>query len=146
MKKAFSVLREDLFITSKVWNTFHHPDSVRKACETTLKNLRLKYLDLYLIHWPMSYKEDGDKMFPLDANEQYLDGGVDYLDCWKGMEALVGLGLVKSIGVSNFNSRQIDRVVANGNKIAETCRWREVPTSLENNSSFIRLFQRKSFR
>lgn len=62
----------------------------------------------------MSYKEDGENMFPLDANEKYVDGGVDYVDCWRGMEALVNAGLVKSIGVSNFNKRQIDRLISKG--------------------------------
>jgi aldehyde reductase len=72
-------------------------------------------VDLYLIHWPMSYKENGDNLFPFDDNKQFIDGGVDYLDTWKAMEKLVDLGLTKSIGVSNFNAHQIDRVVANGN-------------------------------
>jgi len=107
------VKREDLFITSKIWNTFHHPKFVRKAIEETLKNLKLKYLDLYLIHWPMGYKEDGDNLFPTDANGDYIDSGVDYIDTWKAMEELVDLGLTKSIGISNFNKRQVDRVLAN---------------------------------
>lgn len=104
-----------MFITSKLWNTFHHPDTVRKALEVTLKNLKMKYVDLYLIHWPMSYKEEGESLFPLDPDGQFYDGGVDYLDTWKAMEKLVEAGLTKSIGVSNFNAKQIDRIVANGN-------------------------------
>jgi aldehyde reductase len=87
---------------------------VRKAIETTLRNLKLDYLDLYLIHWPMSYKEDGEKLFPKDAAGLFIDGGIDYMDTWKAMEELVDAGLTKSVGVSNFNKRQIDRVVANG--------------------------------
>jgi aldehyde reductase len=80
-----------------------------------LKNLKLNCLDLYLIHWPMSYKEDGENLFPKDANGEFVDGEVDYLDTWKAMEKLVDAGLTKSIGVSNFNAKQIDRIVANGN-------------------------------
>lgn len=61
----------------------------------------------------MSYKE-GEDLFPKDAEGLFIDGGVDYLDTWKAMEELVDAGLTKSVGVSNFNKRQIDRVVANG--------------------------------
>lgn len=63
----------------------------------------------------MSYKEEAENLFPLDANGQFIDGGVDYLETWKAMEKLVEAGLTKSIGISNFNAQQIDRIVANGN-------------------------------
>ncbi|RVE41379.1 hypothetical protein evm_013968 [Chilo suppressalis] len=101
---------EELFITSKLWNTFHRPDLVRGALEATLTNLNLKYLDLYLIHWPQAYKEGGD-LFPCDDKNQILFSDVDYLDTWKAMEPLVGEGLVKSIGISNFNSKQVARLL-----------------------------------
>jgi len=108
------VTREDLFITSKVWNTFHDPKLVRKAIEYTLKQLNLKYLDLYLVHWPMSYKfVDYNELFPKDSKGNGLYEHFDLKDTWRAMEELVDAGLTKSIGISNFNVRQVDYVVAN---------------------------------
>jgi aldehyde reductase len=100
------IKREDLFITSKLWNTFHAPKDVKPALLKSLKNLKVDYLDLYLIHWPMGYKEAGDNLFPKNEGADtvaYSD--VDYLETWKALEALVDEGLVKGIGVSNFNSK-----------------------------------------
>ncbi|XP_031618865.1 aldo-keto reductase family 1 member B1-like isoform X1 [Contarinia nasturtii] len=104
------VKREDLFITSKLWNTFHRPDLVIPSLKKTLENLGTPYLDLYLIHWPFAYKEDGD-LFPKDENDKILFSDVDYVDTWKEMEKAVELGLVKSIGISNFNAAQTKRIV-----------------------------------
>ncbi|KAI4459764.1 aldo/keto reductase [Holotrichia oblita] len=104
------VKREDIFITSKLWNTFHKPELVEGALKETLQNLRLEYLDLYLIHWPQAYKEHGE-LFPKDEQGNIQFSDVDYIDTWKVMEKLVAKGLVKSIGLSNFNKRQIERVL-----------------------------------
>jgi len=107
-----TVKREDLFVVSKLWNTFHRPDLVEPAIRTTLKDLGLDYVDLYLIHFPFGWKEDNG-LFPKDDNEsekmQYSD--VDFVETWKAMEGLVGKGLAKSIGVSNFNSQQLERLL-----------------------------------
>jgi len=105
------VKREDLFITSKLWNTFHKPELVVPSIKQTLKDLGTDYLDLYLIHWPMAYKE-GDTLFPQDENGKTVYSDADYVDTWKGMEECVKLGLTKSIGLSNFNKAQIERILA----------------------------------
>lgn len=106
------VKREDLFLTSKLWNTSHRPDLVRSALETTLKNLNTPYLDLYLIHWPFAYKEEGE-LFPSDESGKIAFSSVDYLDTWRELEKLVDAGLTKSIGLSNFNKAQTQRVLEN---------------------------------
>ncbi|XP_047518930.1 uncharacterized protein LOC125058826 isoform X2 [Pieris napi] len=107
-----TVRREDLFIISKLWSTFHRRDVVEKACKMSLKAMGLDYFDLYLIHNPMSFKE-GDDPIPKIANViQYSES--DYLDAWFGLEKLVKKGLVIRIGVSNFNSAQIDRILDKG--------------------------------
>lgn len=105
------VTRDDLFITSKLWNTFHKPDLVEDAFKESLSNLGLQYLDLYLIHWPLGYKEN-DALFPTNDQKQIAFSFVDYIDTWKAMENLVEKGLIKSIGLSNFNKKQIERILS----------------------------------
>lgn len=106
------VKREDLFITSKLWNTFHSSSLVEPAIRETLKNLTLDYVDLYLIHWPMGYKEGGE-LFPMTPEGKPISSNVDWLDTWKGMEQVYEKGLAKNIGISNFNSEQIERLLKN---------------------------------
>jgi len=112
--KAAGATRSDLFITSKLWNTKHHPDDVEAACRQTLADLGLDYLDLYLIHWPLAF-ERGDNKFPKndDGTVRY-DTTVSPTETWLAMEKLVEKGLVKSIGVSNFNSEQIADIISKG--------------------------------
>ncbi|XKL68858.1 hypothetical protein PGB90_006627 [Kerria lacca] len=105
------VKRKDLFITSKLWNTFHQKNLVPVALQKSLSNLGLSYLDLYLIHWPTAYQE-GDNLFPKDANGKILYSETSYIETWKEMENLVKKNLVRSIGVSNFNSKQIEDIFA----------------------------------
>ncbi|XP_075163592.1 aldo-keto reductase 1B-like [Haematobia irritans] len=104
------IKREDIFVTSKLWNTFHHPTMVRQACETSLNNLNLSYLDNYLIHWPMAYQEGAD-LYPKDAYGFLAFSQIDYVQTWKSMESLVDEGLCHSIGLSNFNISQIKRIL-----------------------------------
>lgn len=78
----------------------------------SLANFGLDYLDLFLIHWPVAYAEEAE-LFPRTADGKVITSEVDYLDTWKAMEKLVQKGLVKAIGVSNFNSEQLQRILDN---------------------------------
>ena len=139
--KAGVLRREELFVTSKLWNSKHVPADVRGACEKTLSDLGLSYLDLYIIHWPMAYPAAGPEKYaevPLTATWGAMEGArwlwlrlrraLAARVCVLGqcvrhgapprrrtrlppsLADLVGLGLVRAIGVSNFNSRQLAEV------------------------------------
>jgi len=96
------VTREELWITSKVWNDAHGEGQVIESCKKSLKDLKLDYLDLYLVHWPFpNYHApgcDGDARNP--DSKPYIHE--DYMVAWRQMEKLVEMGLVKSIGTSNM--------------------------------------------
>uniref|UniRef100_A0A672YR23 alcohol dehydrogenase (NADP(+)) n=2 Tax=Sphaeramia orbicularis TaxID=375764 RepID=A0A672YR23_9TELE len=103
--------REDVFITSKLWNSRHHPEDVEPTLLKTLRDLKVDYLDLYLIHWPYAFRR-GDVNFPRKEDGTILYDDTHYKETWGAMEKLVGKGLVRAIGLSNFNSQQIDDILS----------------------------------
>lgn len=107
------IKRQDMFIVTKLWNTFHRPDLVEPSIQQSLKNFEMDYVDLYLMHMPMGHQEGGS-LFPSDPDTgKWIASDVDYVDTYKAMEELVKKGLTKSIGVSNFNKGQIERLLKN---------------------------------
>jgi len=107
------IKREDLFITTKLPCNAMKAEKVRRFLNLSLKNLQMDYVDLYLIHDPFGVegKHDYD-FYPLDdRGRAILDMNTDLLAIWKAMEAQVDAGYCKAIGLSNFNSEQIARIV-----------------------------------
>lgn len=105
--------REQLFITSKLWCHNAHHDRVIPAIKKSLSALQMEYLDLYLIHWPISAKptsEEGEVGFFPPNKEDLLP--LDYKGVWEAMEESQRLGLTKSVGLSNFSCKKIDTILA----------------------------------
>jgi alcohol dehydrogenase (NADP+) len=99
---AGKIAREDIFVTTKLWNTNHRPERVEPAFEASLDKLRLNYLDLYLIHTPFAFQA-GDEQDPRDQNGNVVyDRGVTLLDTWRAMESLVDHGRCRAIGLSDI--------------------------------------------
>jgi diketogulonate reductase-like aldo/keto reductase len=99
---AGGIAREDIFVTTKLWNSNHRPERVESAFEASLARLGLNYLDLYLIHTPYAI-QPGDDQDPRDQNGDILyDRGVTLLDTWRAMENLVDRGKCRAIGLSDI--------------------------------------------
>nr|XP_044618395.1 aldo-keto reductase family 1 member C23 isoform X1 [Equus asinus] len=105
-----TVKREDIFCTSKLWATSLRPQLVRPALEKSLKNLQLDYVDLYIIHFPVAVKP-GEEHLPQDEQGRMIFDTVDLCATWEAMEKCKDAGLTKSIGVSNFNRRQLEMIL-----------------------------------
>nr|DBA30370.1 TPA: hypothetical protein GDO54_006363 [Pyxicephalus adspersus] len=102
--------REDVFYTTKLWGTFHQPHLVRPALEKSLAFLQMKYVHLFIIHFPISL-QPGDKLFPVDENGMALLDYVDLQQTWEAMEKCKDAGLAKSIGVSNFTCQLLELIL-----------------------------------
>lgn len=96
--KASGIKREDLFLTSKVWNTEHGYQSTLNAFEQTINDLQVDYLDLYLIHWPV----------PHIFKDCYIEKNAE---TWEAMEKLYSEGKIKAIGISNFLPHHIEELM-----------------------------------
>ncbi|XP_021089948.1 aldo-keto reductase family 1 member D1 [Mesocricetus auratus] len=104
------VKREEIFYCGKLWATDLDPERVRPALERTLQSLKLQYVDLYIIEIPMAFKP-GKEVYPKDENGQWLYHKSDLCATWEALEACKDAGLVKSLGVSNFNRRQLELIL-----------------------------------
>ena len=108
---ASGVCRDDLWITSKLWNDKHEETDVIPACKQSLHDLQLEYLDLYLVHWPFpNYHAPGVDVSARDPHAKpYIHE--NFMRTWRQMERLVEMGLVRHIGTSNMTIPKLERVL-----------------------------------
>jgi diketogulonate reductase-like aldo/keto reductase len=110
--KAGMIRREDIFVTTKLWNTNHRPERVKPAFDASLRRLRLDYADCYLIHTPFAFRP-GDEQDPRDELGQVIyDRGVTLIERWRALERLVDDGHCKAIGLSDVSLEKLREVVA----------------------------------
>ncbi|XP_067929722.1 aldo-keto reductase family 1 member A1-like isoform X2 [Watersipora subatra] len=113
--EAGKLSRKDVFITTKLSPIAYAPEHVRRETEKSLKRLRTDYIDLYLMHFPVSLSDEGidndpPTRFPTYENGTLKTTFVDHMLTWKEMEKLVDDGLVKAIGLTNFTMKQTQRI------------------------------------
>ncbi|KAM0327070.1 hypothetical protein ACHAQA_006195 [Verticillium albo-atrum] len=105
------VSRSEIFLTGKLWNTNHAPEDVEAGVNKTLQDLGTDYLDLFLMHWPVAFKNTG-KWFPLEDDGIFALADIDPSVTWAAMEKLVASGKVRAIGVSNFTIKRLEDLLA----------------------------------
>jgi len=104
---TLGIKREEIYLTTKLWNTNHRPERVAPAFEESLKRLQVDYLDLYLIHTPFAF-QPGDEQDPRDDKGRVIyDRGVTLEETWAAMEALVDSGKCRAIGLSDISLEQL---------------------------------------
>jgi alcohol dehydrogenase (NADP+) len=104
---AGGIPREDVFVTTKLWNTNHRPERVKQALEGSLKRLRIDYADFYLIHTPFAF-QPGEEQDPRDENGNVIyDTNTTLFDTWREMENLVDSGKCRAIGLSDVSLKEL---------------------------------------
>ncbi|MEB2783967.1 aldo/keto reductase [Algoriphagus persicinus] len=111
------VSREELFVTSKLWNNSHKKEQVLPALKKSLVDLKLDYVDLYLMHWPIAFKAEVG--FPKDREDFYTYEEVSIGETWKAMQELKEMKLARHIGVSNFNQNKLNELFEVGGQKPE---------------------------
>jgi diketogulonate reductase-like aldo/keto reductase len=110
--RAGAIRREDVFVTTKLWNTNHRPERVKPAFDGSRRRLQIDTVDCYIIHTPFAF-QPGDEQDPRDERGQVIyDSGVTLLDTWGALERLVDEGKCKSIGLSDVNLEKLREIVA----------------------------------
>src|SRR5271163_3186465 len=110
--KAGTVRRQDVFVTTKLWNSNHRPERVKPAFDGSCRRLRVDYVDCYIIHTPFAF-QPGDEQDPRDEHGQVIyDSGVTLIETWRALERLVDEGQCKSIGLSDVNLEKLQEIVA----------------------------------
>lgn len=112
------IKREDVFVTSKLWNNAHRRQDVIPALKQSLKDLKLDYLDLYLIHWPVAFRREIET-FPRKDDDYLSLDEVPILETWEAFLEAKRIGLVKHVGVSNFSIRKLEDLRLKTNQIPE---------------------------
>ena len=114
---AGEITRQELFVTSKLWNTHHRGEDVESALRTSLADLQFEYLDLYLIHWPVCIKKGAS--FPVRAEEMIPVREIPLTETWNAMADCRDKGLTKHIGVSNFSIPNLNQLIRDGRAMPE---------------------------
>ena len=110
--KAGTVRRDDVFVTTKLWNTNHRPDRVKPAFDASRRRLQIDTVDCYLIHTPFAFKPGAEQDPRDDRGQVIYDPGVTLVDTWRALESLVDDGHCKAIGLSDVTLEKLQEIVA----------------------------------